>query len=145
MKKSVIQKKRDARVKAEADKVLRQVAAAEVLCDLNAGRGSIGDARAAKLVEDALTDYRKRFPSCPARRPRPWLFYDGNPSTKRIRGTPDRVDVYCTFCRVLLVNRAVWQRDYTDELRYHTTICALRCLAGQMEPGAPGTYRLPTV
>lgn len=142
MKKSAIRKNRDARVKAEADKVLRQVAASEVLHDLNAGRGSIGDARAAKLVEAALADYRKRFPSCPARQT--WLFYDGNPATKRIRGTPDRVDVYCTFCRVLLVNRAVWQRDYTDELSYHTTICALRCLAGQMDPGAPGTYRLPT-
>lgn len=94
------------------------------------------------LVQIALQDYRLRFPSCPARQT--WLFYDGNPATKRIRGTPERVDVYCTFCRVLLVNSAVWDNDYTAQLRHHTTICALRCLAGQMEPGAPGTYRLPT-
>lgn len=56
-----------------------------------------------------------------------------------------RVDVYCLFCRVLLVHPAVWQWDYTERLRPHTTMCALRFLAGELEPGAPGTYRLPEV
>jgi hypothetical protein len=93
-------------------------------------------------VETAVRDYRLRFPDSKATSP--WLFYDGNPLTKVIRGTPERVDVYCTFCRVLLVHPAIWQHDYSDQLRAHTTICALKSLAQLMEPGAPGTYVLPT-
>ena len=101
------------------------------------------------LVDLALKDYRRRFPECSARNPRPWLFYDGDPSTTKIKvgrdGKPksDRVDVYCTFCRAILVNDAIWGHDYTNRLRPHTTVCALKSLAGQMEPGAPGIYKLP--
>lgn len=92
------------------------------------------------LVRIALQDYRFRYPQCPASDT--WLFYDGKRTTRMI-GTPERVDVYCLFCRVLLVHPAIWQWDYTDQLRPHTSLCALRSLAGQLEPGAPHTYRLP--
>src|SRR3954449_11503209 len=61
------------------------------------------------LVRIALQDYRLRYPSC--RASQPWLFYDGNPRTERIRGTPERVDVYCLFCRVILAHPAIWQHD----------------------------------
>lgn len=101
-----------------------------------------------KLVRLALQDYRFRYPDCPARRE--WLFYDGDPTTKKIRvdrkGQPrtGRVDVYCTFCREILVNGAIWDHDYTDQVLKHTTPCALRSLAGLFIPGAPGTYRPPS-
>lgn len=100
------------------------------------------DGQVLKLVKLAVQDYRLRYPSCPATGP--WLFYDGNPRTARIRGTPDRVDVYCLFCRVVLVHPAIWQHDYTAQLAPHTTVCALRSLAGLLTPGAPHTYRLPS-
>lgn len=101
------------------------------------------------IVQRAQREYRRLFPTCPSTSP--WLFYDGNPLTRRIEvdksGQPvtGRVDVYCLFCRVLLVHPAIWQWDYTDRLRPHTTMCTLRFLAGELEPGAPGTYRLPEV
>jgi hypothetical protein len=97
-----------------------------------------------RLVAVALQDYRLRYPAFGRRATNTWLFYDGNPRTARITGTPERVDVYCLFCRVLLVHPAVWDHDYTHRLSGHTTICALRSLAGLMTPGAPGTYRLPS-
>ncbi len=100
-----------------------------------------------RLVDISLQDYRLRHPGYKGLRgfaTNTWLFYDGNPRTARIHGTPERVDVYCLFCRVLLVHPAVWGHDYTARLRPHTTICALRSLAGLMTPGAPGTYRLPS-
>jgi hypothetical protein len=106
-----------------------------------AGKHVFHDELILSLVRVALQDYRLRYPSC--RASQPWLFYDGNPKTTKIRGTPERVDVYCLFCRVLLVHPAIWDYDYTHQLREHTTPCALRSLAGLMEPGAPGTYRLP--
>ena len=104
--------------------------------------GDLHDPGIETSVRLALLDYRLRYPAC--RATSAWLFYDGNRETKRIRGTPERVDVYCLFCRVLLVNNAVWQLDYTDRVLSHTTICALSSLAGRMIPGAPGTYRLPS-
>jgi hypothetical protein len=114
--------------------------AINALGDIAAGRPI--DEHDDDLVRVALLGYRLRYRSCPASAS--WLFYDGNPKTARIRGTPERVDVYCLFCRVLLVNGAVWQHDYTEQLRPHTTICALRSLAGLLEPGAPHTYLLPS-
>src|SRR5690242_3399250 len=88
-----------------------------------AGKELFHDENILGLVRIALQDYRLRYPSC--RATQPWLFYDGNPNTMRIRGTPERVDVYCLFCRVLLVHPAIWQHDYTYWLRPHTTLCAL--------------------
>lgn len=126
----------------QQERVARARPHALIALDLvSRGRASPRDQEVCDLVKIALQDYRLRYPSCPATAP--WLFYDGNPATKRIRGTPERVDVYCLFCRGLIVNGAIWQHDYTDQLRPHTTRCALRSLAGLMEPGAPGTYRLP--
>jgi hypothetical protein len=101
------------------------------------------DEQVIALVKLAQKDYRLRYPAC---RPKTsWLFYDGNPKTTLIRGTPERVDVYCLFCRVLLVAPAIWEHDYDYDprVRPHTTRCALRSLAGLLIPGAPGTYRLP--
>lgn len=128
------------RAKPEAEKLLRLPAP-----DI----ADPGSDRVDHLVDLALKDYRRRFPQCSARNPRPWLFYDGDPTTIKIKvgrdGKPksERVDVYCTFCRILLVNGAIWNHDYTERLRPHTTVCALKSLAGQLEPGAPGTYKLP--
>ncbi len=116
--------------------------AAETLVLLADNPALRDDGHVQQLVRIALQDYRLRYPSC--RATQPWLFYDGNPNTARIVGIPERVDVYCLFCRVLLVHQAIWQHDYTDRLRPHTTPCALRSLAGQIEPGAPGMYRMPT-
>jgi len=99
-----------------------------------------------RLIELALQDYRLRYRGYKRMRAfatNTWLFYDGNPRTHRIQGTPERVDVYCLFCRELLVHPAVWQVDYTHRLQLHTTVCALKSLAGLIIPGAPGTYRLP--
>ncbi len=105
-----------------------------------------------KLVNLACLDYKLRFPEWSKHfrgAINPWLFHDGDRTTKKIRvgrdGKPksDRVDVFCLFCRVMLVNGAIWDFDYTERLRTHTTLCALKSLAGQMEPGAPGTYKLP--
>lgn len=99
------------------------------------------------LVRVALQDYRLKYPACKASSA--WLFYDGDPSTTKIKldraGKPvtGRVDVYCTFCRVILVNGANIDTDYTESLLSHTTICALQSLAGHLTPGAPGTYRMP--
>lgn len=98
----------------------------------------------ALLRSVALSEYRRRFPAG-GRATYPWLFYDGNPATKHIRGTPERVDVYCVFCREMLINGAVLQRDYTSDVVAHTDRCALLLVAGRLEPGAPGTYRLPAV
>jgi len=99
------------------------------------------------LVRLALQDYRFKFSTTSATSE--WLFYDGDPSTKKIKvgrdGKPisGRVDVYCTFCRVMLVGDARFDHDYSTQLAKHTTVCALRSLAGAMTPGPPGTYRLP--
>ena len=114
-----------------------------------ASDGLYHDEHILALVQIAVQDYRLRFPGSRAKGP--WLFYDGDPTTTKIRvnrdGTPKsgRVDVYCLFCRVLLVNPAIWRHDYTYQLRKHTTPCALRSLAGLITPGAPGVYRLPEV
>lgn len=108
---------------------------------VSSGRANPRDAEIMDLVALALQDYRFKHRGCPASSA--WLFYDGNPDTARIVGTPERVDVFCLFCRVMLVNGAIWLHDYTAQLRPHTTVCALRSLARLMEPGAPGTYRLP--
>ena len=118
-----------------------------------------------RLVHLATVEYKRRFPDFAKifrRSIEPWLFYDGDPTTARIarthkrsggdgvdagpsrRGAPKRVDVFCLFCRVMLVPNALWQFDYGSRLRPHTTVCALRCLAGLMEPGEPGTYKLPS-
>ena len=97
-----------------------------------------------RLVHLALRGYGRRYPEVGRRATQPWLFYDGDPTTKRIRGTPERVDVFCLFCRVLLISDAKLDIDYSSRLYKHTTICALRSLAGLMTPGAPGTYRLPS-
>lgn len=98
----------------------------------------------AKLIDVALRDYAARFACSAASRPtQPWLFYDGNPDTVGIPDDAERVDVYCVFCRVMLVNGANLKVDYTAQVSKHTTQCALMCLAKRMEPGAPGTYRLP--
>lgn len=108
--------------------------------------GDVRDEGILELVRLALQDYRLRWPGCPATQT--WLFYDGDPTTTKIRVTREgeprsgRVDVYCLFCRALLVNGAIWQHDYSAQLRSHTTLCALRSLGGIMTPGAPGTYRL---
>src|SRR5678815_4409293 len=101
-----------------------------------------------RLVDFALIDYGLRFPAFRRRATNTWLFYDGNPTTTHIKTTkrhpvPDRVDVYCLFCRVLLISPATWRHDYSAQCQKHTWACALRMLAGQMEPGAPNTYRLP--
>lgn len=99
------------------------------------------------LVRLALQDYRFKFAAYSAKRE--WLFYDGDPSTSKIKigrdGNPltGRVDVYCTFCRVMLVNDARFDHDYSAQLQKHTTMCALRSLAGLLIPGGPGVYRLP--
>ena len=90
----------------------------------------------------AVQAYRLKFPGC--RATDTWLFSDGGPLHAPIPENPERVDVYCLFCRVILVNKAIWQHDYTEQLRSHTTVCALRSLAGLLDPGAPGTYRLPS-
>lgn len=131
----------------------QKVAAARVLaCDALA-RGI--DRRSDQdLVAIALVDYKLRYPECGdhgagrTRRgppPFPWMFYDGDPTTKRIsrKYPPKRVDVFCLFCRVLLVSDAKLDIDYTERVRSHTTHCALMSLAGLMTPGAPYTYRLP--
>lgn len=99
-----------------------------------------------ELVGLSLIDYYIRFPDG-GKPTSPWLFYDGNPKSKTIsrKIKPDRVDVYCLFCRVMLVTDANMDFDYSHriDVRNHTTNCALRCLARLMEPGAPYTYRLP--
>lgn len=122
------------------------------LAAIEAGTTTVSDCD--DMVQVALQDYRLRFPGSKATNA--WLYYDGDPTTKVIRGKPERVDVYCTFCRVMLVSNAVYEFELVDRerrssaadtydlrLRPHTTLCALKCLARVLEPGAPGSYRLP--
>ncbi len=98
------------------------------------------------LVDLALLDYGAKFYDG-KKPPQAWVFYDGNPKTKTIsrKNPPERVDVFCLFCRVMLVTNADLNFDYTlrIDVRNHTTNCAVRSMAGQIEPGAPHTYRLP--
>lgn len=95
------------------------------------------------LIDLALVDYRLRYPTVSHLVTNTWLFYDGDPTTVEISSpSPARVDVFCLFCRVLLVSNAIYMHDYSVQLRCHTTACALRSLAGEITPGAPGTYKL---
>jgi len=93
-----------------------------------------------RLLELAFDELRIRFG---LRGPlRAWFPFDGQ-RTLRFPRRRTRVDIYCTFCRCLIRQRAMLGYDYTEMTRSHTTTCALRCLAGLIEPVAPGTYRLP--
>lgn len=133
------------RSRAKAATTLEEIAIAVV--DGAALRERVSAKPIRDLVRVALQDYRFKYPGSGASSA--WLFYDGDPTTTKIKldraGQPvtGRVDVYCTFCRVLLVNAANIDIDYTDTLLSHTTICALQSLAGNLTPGAPGTYRMP--
>lgn len=92
----------------------------------------------ATLVEAALTEYERRFP-----KHAPYRTF----STERCGGpdyTKHKMDVYCTFCRGLLVGRTPMAANPTAHARVtkHTTGCALACLAGIREMRSPDTRSL---
>lgn len=90
------------------------------------------------LVDAAIADYERRFP-----KHAPYRAF----STERCGG-PDykkhKMDVYCTFCRGLLVGRTPMAANPAAHARVtkHTTGCALACLAGIREMRPPGTRGL---
>jgi len=92
----------------------------------------------AALVASALADYERRFPQHA-----PYKTF----STQRCGG-PDyklhKMDVYCTFCRGLLVGRIAMMANPAalPKVAKHTTGCALACLAGLREMRPPGTRGL---
>jgi hypothetical protein len=91
-----------------------------------------------RLVELALAEYTRRFPAH-----QPYRAF----ATERCGG-PDykrhKMDVYCTFCRGLLVGRLAMMANPSALARVtrHTTGCALACLAGFREMQKPGTRGL---
>jgi hypothetical protein len=92
----------------------------------------------AALVAAALTGYEHRFPQ-----QAPYRAF----ATQRCGG-PDyklhKMDVYCTFCRGLLVGRISMMASPAalPKVIRHTTGCALACLAGLREMQPPGTRGL---
>lgn len=94
----------------------------------------------------ALRAYRLRFPGERPRRNRLWFTLGrGGRRLSRYRSgwTANRVDVYCTLCRVVLLPNMFRGADYTERTREHTTLCALRCLAGITEYVDPKERRAP--
>lgn len=89
------------------------------------------------LVEHALLTYEQRFPGGASAR-----FVTERCGGKDFKN--HKMDVYCTFCRGLLVARISTMASPTSFARVmkHTTGCALACLAGRREMKAPGTRGL---
>lgn len=87
------------------------------------------------LVEQALLAYDERHPGAASA---PFF-------SKRCGGKDyanHKMDVYCTFCRGLLVSRIPMAASPTanPRVKKHTTGCALACLAGRRamkSPSAP--------
>lgn len=90
----------------------------------------------AAFVEAALHRYAELYPALAPYRPY---------STERCGG-PDyrrhKMDIYCTFCRGLLVGRIAMAANPAalPRVTKHTTGCALACLAEIRAMAAPGTH-----
>ena len=135
---------RERRNRRRVDQVEKARADAAVMHDLIETKRPVNADWLARLLELALIDYCLRFPGYSFRYRRAWFFYDGGPRNHlRSLRSLVRLDVYCTFCRSLLYQRANRRGDYSVHTEDHTRICALRCLAGIAEPVGPGNHRLP--
>lgn len=135
-------KNRTERNAALARKVDRNRADAAVAMDaVLVGNDAFDREEIERLIKLALVDYRLKMPK--SRATNLWFFFDGKHDQKRRVRLRDRVDVYCTFCRCLLVSRAQHGYDYSTQVRHHTKPCALAHLAGLRTPAPPGTVRLP--
>jgi len=94
------------------------------------------------LRKAALQEYRLKFPAERPRRQRLW-FMRGRAKRRGSAWAAAKGDVYCTLCRSLLLQRVDRGADYTERTREHTTLCALRCLAGIEQYVAPDHRRIP--
>lgn len=96
--------------------------------------------RILELRKAALQEYRIKFPK--ARANRLW-FVVGRGSRRGNRWGAAKCDVFCTLCKEVLITRADRGWDYTERTREHTTLCAMKRLAGMAEYVAPGEKRMP--
>jgi len=95
------------------------------------------------LCKAALQEYRLKHPEKP-RRQRLWFFLNRSTRGERRFWGVHRADVYCTLCRELLLQNVVRGINFTEARTVeHTTLCALRRLAGMEPYVAPGERRLP--
>jgi hypothetical protein len=90
------------------------------------------------MVGIALKEYGRRFPSSTK-----YKHY----VTERLKGgawSSYKVDVYCTFCRGIVMPHLNAAADpcRLERVVRHTTGCALLCLSGRREWAAPGTRGL---
>ena len=96
------------------------------------------------LVTHALDVYRAIFPT--SRAQYAWTTAERAFKTRgpwaRTRST-GTVDVYCTFCRALLLINKPRGGSWGAATHKHTVLCALRVLAGLSDPVDPGQRRLP--
>lgn len=84
-----------------------------------------------KMVDLALVEYRYKYK----------LAFKGTPFVvqhRRKLGRPtDLVDIYCRFCRGLIITRTTKGTFDMQKVRLHTTGCALQCLAGVRDMMSP--------
>jgi hypothetical protein len=96
----------------------------------------------APLITNALIVYRASFPS--SRAQECWSTLERSVAVRgRWRRTNWTVDVYCTFCRALLLINKPRGGSWGAATHKHTVLCALRVLAGLSDPVDPGQRRLP--
>jgi hypothetical protein len=99
-------------------------------------------AEVVRLREFALIDYAVRFETSVPKAPWTWYrrgYRIGAEGAARAHALDERV-IYCVFCRRLLVEgmprtAPEWQVEQRTDA--HTTLCALRCLAGIDNPVGP--------
>jgi len=77
---------------------------------------------------DALAAYHLAFPLERPRRNRLWFAVARG--KRRPSWGPAKAQIYCTLCRCLLEADGHRGSDYTERTREHTTLCALKRLAG---------------
>lgn len=119
---------------------------AQVVHDMVASGVRVDKAWLDGLLELARVAYRLQYPARGYFQP--WSV------VARSMYLRDGSDVYCTFCRELLIGGyrplvGHWadqpmEADIGKRTSAHTTICALRVLAGIAEPVAPYERRIPS-